>query len=220
VGPGAIHQRLVQQAEDRARRNPGVPELKRLATDRQNIHTRAVSEQTNRTQEFLLKQGVALPNQTLRVPEWFLSIWAVSAYGKGWQMTRSVVDDMDRWYNTPSCRTPNDYLYRRVLNGLYVYARNTPHGERRDEIKKRVFEECYESIGMCCEGHISRLCNVLVGFDENAQPELPLGERIQNEMARISATEKTEAEKVKDANAFFDEHKVPAENRTAWLEAF
>ena len=85
---------------------------------------------------------------------------------------------------------------------------------------RRCWEECNEAVGMCCEGHISRLCNVLVGFDEAFQPPVPFGEILQSKMAAIAGMDVSEEEKRKLANAFFDEHKTPAEERTAWLDAF
>jgi hypothetical protein len=92
--------------------------------------------------------------------------------------------------------------------------------ERRSELYRRAWEECHESVGMCCEGHISRLCNVLVGFDEDFQPPVPFGEILQSKMAVIAGMDVSDEEKRKLANAFFDEHKTPQEERTAWLEAF
>ena len=92
--------------------------------------------------------------------------------------------------------------------------------ERRTELFRRLWEECAESVGMCCEGHISRLCNVLVGFDEAFQPPVPFGEILQSKMAAIAGLDISDDEKRRQANAFFDEHGTPAEERTAWLEAF
>jgi hypothetical protein len=92
--------------------------------------------------------------------------------------------------------------------------------ERRSELWRRFYEECNESVGMCCEGHISRLCNVLVGFEEDFKPPVPFGEIVQTTMAKISEMDAPLEEKVKLAMAFFDEHKVPLEARTAWLDAF
>jgi hypothetical protein len=73
---------------------------------------------------------------------------------------------------------------------------------------------------MCCEGHISRLCNVLVGFDDAFQPPVSFGELLQSKMSAIAGLDVTEEEKRRQATAFFDEHGTPAEERVAWLEAF
>ena len=73
---------------------------------------------------------------------------------------------------------------------------------------------------MCCEGHISRVCNVLVGFDDAFAPPVPFGEILQNKMAAIYAMEIDTDKKVTLATDFFNEFAVPEVERSAWLEAF
>ena len=130
------------------------------------------------------------------------------------------MNDMHRWYDTRSCRTNNDWLYKRTLDGLYMTIRKLDGTESKNEIYQRVFEECFESVGMCCDGHISRLCNVLVGFDDAFLPPVPFGEILQNKMAAIYAMEIETSEKIKQAMEFFNEFAVPEAERTAWLDAF
>jgi hypothetical protein len=98
--------------------------------------------------------------------------------------------------------------------------RNLPDDETKIEVFKRAFEECYESVSMCCDGHITRICNVLVGFDEAFAPPVPLGDVIQSKMAAIAGMDISTEEKVRLATAFFNEHNVQEADRTAWLEAF
>lgn len=188
-----------------------------LAADRQNVHTRAVSEQTNKGLEKLLEEAKLA--KSFRAPEWFAARWLLKSYGD-WKRVVRTVNDMQRWYNTATCRVQNDWLYKNVLDGLYLLIRKVPDNDTKQEIYKRVYEECFESIDMCCEGHISRLCNVLVGFDETFAPPVPFGEILQNKMAAIYALEIETEEKVKQATAFFNEFAVPEAERTAWLEAF
>jgi len=190
--------------------------LGRIARDRQNVHTEFVSRQTNAGLEKLL----AIPGGTedSRIPDWFASKWLVCAYG-GWDEVRSTVDDMQIWYKSPNCRQEGDWLYKKALDGLYYHIRNLPDMEIRKELWKRTFEECFEAIGLCCDGHIIRICNVLVGFDETFTPPLSLNEQIQNEMARLSTLELPNEEKVTQANTFFEQQSVPLEQRQVWLDA-
>jgi hypothetical protein len=73
---------------------------------------------------------------------------------------------------------------------------------------------------MCCDGHISRICNVLVGFDEAFQPPVSTGEVLQNRMSAIAALEIADEEKVRRATNVLNELKIPDDQRSAWLEAF
>ena len=189
-----------------------------IAIDRQNVHTRAVSQQTNKGLEVLLalqKQK----NRAMRSPEWFASRWLVRSYGS-WQVVSRTVMDMMQWYNTNTCRTTGDQLYRHTLDGLYLRILSHPSEEVKHELNKRAFEECFESIGLCCDGHISRLCNVLVGFDDAFEPPVAFGEILQNKMAALFALDIPTEEKLAQAIAFFNEYAVPEAERAPWLEAF
>lgn len=197
-------------------RQPVAP-LAALARDSQNVHTTVVVEQTNKGLDKLLE--ASKENKPMRSPDWFAARWLLRNYG-GWNVVQRVVNDMQEWYNRSYCKAPNDYLYQRALDGLYLTIQKTQDNDLKLELYKRVFEECYESVGMCCEGHISRLCNVLVGFDEAFAPPVPFGEILQSKMAAIAALEVDTEEKVRQATAFFNEFAVPEPQRAAWLEAF
>lgn len=197
---------------------PPLHTLAGLARDRQNVHTRPVSEQTNRGLETLLALRQRTPG-VMRSPDWFAAKWLVRSYG-AWNVVCRTVDDMYRWYNQPTCRDPNDWLYRKALDGLYLMIRTVPSDETKIELFKRTFEECFESVGLCCDGHITRVCNVLVGFDNAFEPPVSLGELLQAKMAAIAASDLSTDEKIRQAIAFFTEHHIPEADRTAWLEAF
>ena len=188
-----------------------------IARDVQNVHTRVISDQTNKGLEKLLE--ASKDQRTLRAPEWFAARWLPRAYGNWNDVSRTVVD-MKYWYDRALCKTPNDWLYRRALDGLYLTIKNIKDESLQAEVFKRAFEECLESVAMCCEGHISRVCNVLVGFDDAFAPPVPFGEILQNKMAAIYAMEIDTDKKVILATDFFNEFAVPQAERSAWLEAF
>jgi hypothetical protein len=196
---------------------PPVPELARIANDAQSVHTAPVSQQTNAGTEKLLAAVVPNNQQTEKsvVRGWL----GVSGNTVGWNEMLRVANDVNKWFNTPTCRAQNDNLYRKLLRGL-VATINRSDDEMRPELYKRLWEECREATGMCCEGHISRLCNVLVGFDEAFQPQVSLGELMQQKMAAIASLDASEEEKRRQATAWFDEMAVPAAERVAWLDAF
>jgi len=191
-------------------------ELEVLAADNQNVHTRPVTEQTNKATEKLL--GIKVP-ETQETQKTLTLVWLGGLHISYYRYLQ-VANDMHKWFNTKDCRAVNDNLYRRLLRGLVALIVSEKDEERKGEMYRRCWEECFEAVGMCCEGHISRLCNVLVGFDEAFQPPVPFGEILQNKMAAIAGLDIPEEEKRKQANAFFDEHRVAQEERSAWLDAF
>ena len=194
---------------------PPAPALLLLARDPQNVHTQVVSAQTNASVEKLLACEIPKEQQTEKV---IVRAWT-SFISANWIEILRVLNDVNKWFNTKTCRNDDDQLYRRVLRGLVATINRTKE-DVRPELYKRLWEECRESVGMCCEGHISRLCNVMVGFDDAFNPPVPLGELIQQKMAALSMLELSEDEKKRQANQWFDENNVPVADRTAWLEAF
>lgn len=202
-------------------RPPPVPvnNLGRLAADNQNVHTRVVSEQTNKATEKLKTVKVPESQQTEKT---LALVWLPTLVGTkvSYSTFLQVSTDINKWFNTKDCRVKDDNLYRKLLRGLVALMSAEKDEERKSEMFRRCWEECQEAVGMCCEGHISRLCNALVGFDEDFQPPVPFGEILQSKMAAIAGMDVTEEEKRKLANAFFDEHKTPQDERVAWLDAF
>jgi hypothetical protein len=189
-----------------------------LARDTQNVHTRFVTDQTNRGMEKILKVNVPKGQDTRAI---ITMKWLTMPEGKkpAFNTYFKVMQDIQRWFNEKTCRTNNDQLYYRLLRGVVTMI-NEKGEELQNELYARLWEECYESVGMCCDGHITRLCNVFVGFDDEFRPSVPFGEILQNKMASIAGLDVDEEEKRRQATVFFDEYAVPQEERVAWLEAF
>ena len=192
-----------------------LPMLGAIASDSQNVHTTAVTKQTNAGLVKLLETDVPKTHDTMRVlTEQWLAMKDVS-----FTQYLKVITDVNKWFMTKTCRTHKDRLYFHAMRGAVTMIMQTPD-EIRTELFKRLWEECYESVEMCCDGHITRLCNVFVGFDDTFKPPVPFGEILQNKMSMIAELDVDEEEKRKQANVFFDEYDIPEPERVAWLEAF
>jgi hypothetical protein len=192
---------------DRAIAAAHVATIGDIAVDPQSVHTSVVSEQTNRAMDVLLAQSIPASHDTLK------------KLPPGFRANRSLYSDMRRWYKQSTCRAVDDWLYRKTLDGVWMLIQSRPT-EERDELVQRLFEEAKESIGMCCEGHISRLCNVLVGFDDRFAPSASVGEQLQMRMAAIANEEIATELKVERAVGVFRELAVPEDQWDGWIEAF
>jgi hypothetical protein len=202
----AFFHHMNQERQDAAPRG----ELEALARDRQNVHTVAVTQQTRSGLEILLWTFPTAGQDTLLEIE---QVWEQSHT----RSIRMVLADMRQWYNVATCRTEDDWLYKRTLDGLWSYIKQSP---AREELTERLWEECYESVRMCCDGHISRLCNVLCGFVEDFKPPVSAGELLQQKMAVIAEKEIPVEDKVGEAWAVFEELGTPMDQREAWIDAF
>ena len=182
-------------------------DLQRLALDSQNVHTKEVVAQTSDATKFLLNTSVPDNQKTLTEIQ-------VAWSDKNTAQRKKVMRDMKLWYRMESCVETNDYMYKRMLDGLWVHVK----GDK--ERIQRLWEEAFESVEKCCQGHLSRLANVLVGFTEEVKAEVPVGEILQQKIAAIAAKEIDVEYKVCEAWTVFEELKIPMEERDAWIEAF
>jgi len=186
-------------------------ELGKLAYDKQNVHTQPIVKQTSKSMEVLLSQ---------KLPEEWDMKSVIESYLRRNKLVgkhKTTLKDICKWYRTRTCRVNNDKLYAKMLDGLLVIIQNHTH---KQELMKRFLEETSEAVGLCCEGHLSRLCNVMVGFDDRFNPEVTVKEILQQKMALIAGKDIPVEAKVFEAFAIFKELKIPEEEYDAWIDAF
>ena len=191
------------------------PELQRISDDAQNTHNRNVRKQTDENVKLLLEISPPAGQKTL---EEIRTVWTTMYRVPGRGVDERVYADMKKWYDTAQCYTPNDWMYRKVLDSLWTRIKLTEDIKISRELCKRLQQECAESFQMCCEGHIGRLANVLVGFDDTFRPQIPVGLILQQKMAVISQIENVD-ERFKQARNLMAELNVPEEQAVPWLDA-
>jgi len=186
----------------------------RIARDNQNIHTREVSEQTNRNIQLLMLTPIIEGQLTIQLIK---NVWDKLYKAPG--VEARIYDDIQRWYDTETCRTAGDRLYRKVLDHLVARILLNEKVEVRCELWKRLQQECAEAFNMCCDGHINRLANVMVGFDaEFRSPDVSKNEYLGQKMSVISQI-KNKEERIREARAVLTEMSIPPEEAAPWLEA-
>ena len=103
--------------------------------------------------------------------------------------------------------------YGDVLDRVWTFIRSHKH---RDDIFIRLAQEIAEGIGMCTNGKMARLVNVLQGFDETLLVEAPK-EVFQDKFALLRKLPNAEREDA--AKKLFEEFSIPEAERAVWLEA-
>ena len=184
----------------------GLDELGRMAHDTQNVHTRVVSDTVNNSLDLLLGVRDAANG--------FEGYWSNFPETKE---NRKMYRDMKKWYDTESCRSDEDWLYRKTLDGLWTLIDRSPF---RDELMVRLTQEADESVGMCCDGHIARLCNVMVGFDDAFKAPVSVTEVLGARMSAIAEMDLSIEAKVVEAWAAFEELHIDHAARKDWVSAF
>ena len=110
-----------------------------------------------------------------------------------------------------------DIRYGDLLRRIWDYA--LAHPDATKEIGVRLAEEVLDGVGMCPQGKMTRLANVLRGFDARLESVSVLStrEQLQNRMSALRALPMEERKAA--AEAVFAELSIPAEEQEPWLEA-
>jgi hypothetical protein len=202
--------------EVEAAKNPVPPpsDLALLSKDTQSVHTAAVNKQTNENASYLKAIHVPAKQQTMNE---ILNAW-IYTLGIPFNTIQPVLKDMTAWGKKSMVVVEGDFEYRKVLRGLWVKIKEFG-GELQKELIKRLWEECSEAVELCAQGHISRLCNVLVGFVDDYKVEVNVAEVFQEKMADLGRSGLSVKEKIAAATRLMDDIEMPAADREAWLEA-
>jgi len=178
----------------------------------QSVHANPIIKNTNDGVSTLLKIAVPEGQKTLYEIE---QAWSNK---NPWELIY-VMRDMKEWGSRKTVMGDQENVYRNVLRSLWAYIKAVTDSELKAELIKRLWEESKESIQMCADGHVSRLINVLVGFDERFGSNISPMEYFQNNIALISAGDAPVRFKIEQAIKLMDYVNMPKDDRNAWLEA-
>jgi hypothetical protein len=103
--------------------------------------------------------------------------------------------------------------YGEVVDRVWAFIRE--HAERV-ELTVRLAQEISEGVGMCANGKMARLVNVLQGYDETLTAAEPPREAFQSAIAALMS--RPLAERESRARELFSEYRIPADEHNVWLE--
>jgi hypothetical protein len=208
-----VYYRLIDIVQILALRYEGpVANLAKIANNSQSVHTFSVTKNTNEGIGILECYDVPRGQRTLAEIEeaWF-------DYDP--KSITEVIKDMKDWGSRPTVMHKTKNIYKGVLRGLWAKIKSF-EGDIRVELIKRLWEESNEAVGMCADGHVGRLINVLSGFDEQFKSHMSPKDYFQNNMSLIAAADAPVKFKIDQANRLMDELEMPPDERQPWLDAF
>lgn len=181
-------------------------QLAQFAGDKQNIHTEIVVKKVKETVEKILKVDVPLEykTDTLKTLGEIIGECKLSKQAT-LQMTHHYCNDHDIY-------DLGKGIYANVLNGVWQYIKTS---ENSEDLKRILKSELEDNIGMCAQGNLSRLCNILAGYMEEIDLR-SLNEMISDKLLSLLEIEDIR-ERIVQARSFLDLQKVPRENWKEWL---
>lgn len=208
-----LRQILVQEQLDEDNNNVPVErrEMGLFAQDRQNVHTTRVVELTKEIVNRILKIPVPEEyrwnnNECSKTAGEIITMCKLTPKA-AWQMTSKYCQD-------ESIYDLGNGIYGKVLDGVWQYILNSEH---KVELCKALKQEMEDNIGMCAQGNLSRLCNILAGYMEGVGPQESLAEILGRELAKIVNIPDM-GDRVNAAIGIFKQNHVPDNEWEAWLD--
>ena len=194
--------------------------LRAFATDTQSVHRSSVQNSTHKAVIALLarpklegvdclEEAVAAFNDPVRL-RWYSNGTTAAARLAGANAARdaTVTELTNDYFNTEAFGV----RYGDVMDRIWAFMRGHEH---HNDLCTRLAQEIYEGRGMCSNGKMARIVNVLMGYDDTLMTEAPR-EVFQFRMAALRKTPRGEREAV--ARELFREFSIPVEEQDAWLE--
>lgn len=183
-------------------------ELGKFAADPQNIHTTIMVDQTKKMIEKI--RAVPVPEeyrwntQSCSKTPGEIIVMCKLTPDAAWQM-------MSKYANPEPIYDIEEGIYGKVLDSVWQYVLNSPE---KDSLIAIVKSELEDNVGMCAQGNLSRICNILSGYMDGVGPQESPAEvlgRLMPDVAKIDDT----VERLKEANRVLEESGLP---KTEWMK--
>jgi hypothetical protein len=188
----------------------GSVNLRAFAQDPQSVHRSSVQEMAQKgVQKILAGLAPARDIDTL-----FEITVAFTGQSIQWQAPASFESTIQELHPDYEVCEAFGIKYARVIDYLWTFIKT--HVER-DELTRRFAEELAEGRGMCSNGKMARLVNVVQGYDDAMAVQVaPLREQFQAKIAALAM--RPIGERRDAASELFAEYRIPAAEHDAWLE--
>jgi hypothetical protein len=171
-----------------------------FAFDTQSVHRSSI--QTAMEASLVKLRAVPVPEDMDAIAEFFALETNL--------ITHIVTDD---YQSLVIPLTSGSVIYSDVFDHLWAYIRSHEH---KGELVKRLSEEIRDGVGMCANGKLARLMNVVEGYMEGIST-VSSKELFQNRMAVIAKMDK--GDQLEAITKAFQEFEIPEGERGSWLDA-
>jgi hypothetical protein len=207
-GYGYIH-------EDDQQNNPDIidapaqGELLGFVKDSQNVHTKAAVDNTVRIINIILK--TALPEEYEKDHMKTLGeIILECSISK-----KAAIELTSRYLRDNNIYDLGNDIYGKVLRHVWSFIKNS---EDSESLKKILKTELTDNIGMCAQGNLTRICNVLSGYLDGVGDVRRSGEILQDRMLEVSKLKGSDMLRLDAGVAILKEMEVHKEGWRVWLD--
>lgn len=187
-------------------------ELARFAADNQNVHTTQTVNVTKQIVERILK--IHVPSEykwskqlCSKTPGDIIMTCKLTTKA-AWQMIAKYCQDESIYEMEPG-------IYGKTLDGVWQYILNSPD---KEDLSRCLKQEMEDNIGMCAQGNLSRLCNILAGYMEGVGSQESLAEILGREFTKLMEIENLQ-ERLTKALSILKENNVPVTEWKLWVDS-
>jgi hypothetical protein len=200
---------IQQEGLDRRLRDIEERPLANFANDRQNVHTTSAVTQT-----------LKIVNEILKIPVPEEYKWNMRTVSKtmseiisecnlspasAWQMVAKYCSDETIYDLVPG-------VYGKVLDSVWQYIKSSPD---KEDLKKILTSEMRDNIGMCAQGNLSRLTNILAGYVDCIVVEESIADKLGRMLPPLMEIEDI-PRRLDHAARIFKEVGLPNDQWEAW----
>jgi hypothetical protein len=184
------------------------PDLGQIANDKQNVHTTVVVNTVKETVKKILEIQVPIEyrTETMKTMTEIIETCKPSLRAT-WQMTSKYCNQQEDIYDL------GPGIFSRLLNAIWQFIKASEHS---DDLRKILSSELEDSVGMCAQGNLSRICNTLNGYmeglDLRSRTEI-LGEKLSRLMEIVNIIER-----VQNARTILADMKIPETEWETWID--
>lgn len=185
--------------------------LRAFTNDPQNVHTRSAVQQTKDIVQRIL--NIPVPeeyqwnmNYCSKTPGEIIIDCKLTPKA-AWQMQAKYSQDDDIY-------DMGKGIYGKTLDGVWQYIRGS---KEKADIISALRQELEDSIGMCAQGNLSRICNILAGFMDGVGSQESLAEMLGRQLPLLLDIE-NHIIRMKEAINIMGTNGVPKQEWLVWIE--
>ena len=188
-------------------------ELARFTADPQNVHTTQMVKQTKK---------IVAKVREIPVPEdyrWNIHITSKTAGEIIAECKLSIhasCQMLTQYSHSTAIYDIEEGIYGKVLDSVWQFIKNSPDKEDLCRILKQEMED---NIGMCAQGNLTRLCNILAGYLDGVAPPESTADKMGRLLPPLMEIEDP-LERIYKAFEIMKENHVPFEEWDNWVGPF
>lgn len=181
-----------------------------FAADPQNVHTAVTVRQTKEIVERV--RMIPVP-EGYRWNKMFVSKTIGEIIADCQLTSHSAAQMFNQYVSSVAIYDIEEGIYGKVLDSVWQYVKNSPNKEDLCNILRN---EMRDNIGMCAQGNLSRICNILAGYMEGIGSQESVSERLGRLMPPLMEIEDVDI-RIRNALNILQENAIPISDWDTWI---